>query len=290
MPLPQTEQELRKLIIEHGAGLPPQQRTIADYLVENLQTVPFLPIPELATRIGVSEATIVRFAKRIGFTGFSDLKMVLVDLLKQQLPATGEAMAENKNATGDVLETVSRLEVANIERSIEAIDRSTFHDLAECVHRAPHTYTFGMGVSAHLAELAAYTLTQIGIRARCLSTRYSSPREQLVTVAPEDLLIVLSFPPYSRQTLQLLEAAVARGAATASVCDRLTAPAAGIARWALPVRSDNMMFTNAVAAVTVLFNALACEVATSHRYEAIDAISAINRVLNDDENVIPLDR
>lgn len=286
---PRTEKELRDLIVAHGAALPPQQRTIADYLVEHLQTVPFLSIPELAHRIGVSEATIVRFAKRIGFAGFSDLKMVLVDLLRQQLPAAGDDTS-NAPVSDDVLTTVARLEVTNIERSIEAIDRAVFDAAAEAVHQAPHTYTFGMGVSAHLAELAAYTLTQIGVRARCFSTRYSSPREQLVVVEPNDLVIVLSFPPYSKQTLRLLEEANDRGAGTIAVCDRLTAPAASRARWTLPVRSDNMMFTNAVAAVTVLFNALAGEVASSHRQDAIDAISAINRVLTDDDNIIPLDR
>jgi DNA-binding MurR/RpiR family transcriptional regulator len=284
-----TDTELRELIVKHGGTLPPQQRIIADYLVEHLQTVPFLSIPELAHRIGVSEATIVRFAKRIGFTGFSELKMALVDILQNQLPTadeTARAVPDDSN----VLQTVARMEITNIERSLEAIDRKVFDSVAEAIHRSSHTYTFGMGVSAHLAELAAYTLTQIGVRARCFSTRYSSPREQLVVVDPEDLVVVLSFPPYSRQTLHMLEGAVERGAATVAVCDRLTAPAAGIADWALPVRSDNMMFTNAVAAVTVVFNALAGEVASSHQQDAIDAISTINRVLSEDENVIPLDR
>ena len=36
-----------------------------------------------------------------------------------------------------------------------------------------------------------------------------------------------------------------------------------------PVKSDNMMFTNAVAAFTVMLNALATEIATCHREESI---------------------
>jgi hypothetical protein len=57
----------------------------------------------------------------------------------------------------------------------------------------------------------------------------------------------------------------------------------------LAVKSDNMMFTNAIAAVTVLFNALATEIATRHRGEAIEAISHINRVLTEDADVVSED-
>ncbi len=73
---------------------------------------------------------------------------------------------------------------------------------------------------------------------------------------------------------------------TVAVTDRVTAPAAAVATWTLPVKSDNMMFTNAVAAVTVLLNALATEIATSHREESIAALSRINRILDDDDDVL----
>jgi DNA-binding MurR/RpiR family transcriptional regulator len=278
------EAAFRELVLLHAENLPPQQHAIADYLLEHLQVVPFLSIPELARRTGASEATVVRFAQRIGYDGFSDLKMALVEILQQRLgpePAPPEI-----DVDGDVLESVATLETANIRRSVDGLDRSVFAAVAEAVFSADHTYTFGLGVSAHLAELTAYTLTQIGIRATPLSTRFSSPVEQAVALRHGDLLLVLSFPPYSRQTLDLLDAARERGATTLAFTDRLTSPAARRARLVLPVRSDNMMFTNAIAAVTVVLNALSTEIATRHRGEAIDAISHINRVLADDPDVV----
>jgi DNA-binding MurR/RpiR family transcriptional regulator len=288
MNLVEHESEFRDLVVKHAAALPPQQRAIADYLLEHMQTVPFMSVPELAERTGVSEATIVRFAQRIGYGGFAELKMELVELLQERLGGTDEG--DRREPGDDVLESVATLEAGNIRRTVEGIDRSTFTAVADAVFRAEHTFTFGMGVSAHLAELAAYTLVQIGVRATTLSTRYSSPREQLVAMRPSDILIALSFPPYSRQTLEMLEEARDLGAATVAVCDRLTAPAASLARWALQVKTDNMMFTNAVAAMTVVFNALATEIATSHRGRAIEAFSRINRILTEDADVIAPER
>lgn len=285
----ETDSDLRDLVVAHAEELPPQQRAIADYLLENLQSVPFLPVPELARRIGVSDATVVRFAKRLGFSGFSDLKVALVGLLQQKLHGNGAEGAADA-VSDDLLQSVAALEIGNIERSVSSIDRAHFRGAAEAVYGSAHTYTFGMGISAYLAELAAYTLTQIGVRASCLSTRFTSPREQVVMIDPEDVVVVLSFPPYSRQTLQLLDEAVARKVPTVAVCDRVTSPAGRTATWALPVKSDNMMFTNAVAAVTVLFNALAVEIATTHQAETIGTISDINVLLEDDENIVPPDR
>jgi len=265
--------------------MPRQQRSIADYVLEHLTTVPFLSVPELARRVGVSEATVVRFAQRLGYPGFSELKVELVELLQQQLRQGADGPAED--VVLDVLGAVAELEVANIRRTVDALDRKVVAEVAEAFFAADGVFSFGMGVSAHLAELAAYSLLQIGLRASCLSTRFSSPREQLVAVTPRDLVLVFSLPPYSRQALDVLDEARRIGVPAVAVTDRVTAPAARLARWVLPVKSDNMMFTNAIAAVTVLLNALATEVAAGHREQAIAALSRINRALAEDEDVLP---
>ncbi|MCU0234010.1 MAG: MurR/RpiR family transcriptional regulator [Thermoanaerobaculales bacterium] len=279
------ETGFRDLVAREGATMPRQQRSIADYVLEHLTTVPFLSVPELARRVGVSEATVVRFAQRLGYPGFSELKVELVELLQQQLRQGADGPAED--VVLDVLGAVAELEVANIRRTVDALDRRVVAEVAEAFFAADGVFSFGMGVSAHLAELAAYSLLQIGLRASCLSTRFSSPREQLVAVTPRDLVLVFSLPPYSRQALEVLDEARRIGVPAVAVTDRVTAPAARLARWVLPVKSDNMMFTNAIAAVTVLLNALATEVAAGHREQAVAALSRINRALAEDEDVLP---
>jgi DNA-binding MurR/RpiR family transcriptional regulator len=282
------EDGFRERVIRKAADLPPQQRAMADYVLEHLTAVPFLSVPELARRVGVSEATVVRFAQRIGYPGFSELKMELVDILQNRLNgATDEAP---EVVAEDVLASVATLEVTNIGRSVEALDRRDFDAVADAMFEAECVYTFGMGVSSLLAELAAYNLLQVGIRATPLSNRFTSPREQLVGLGEGDLLVAISLPPYSRQSLDLLADAKQLGIATLAICDRPTAPAANLSRWSLPIKSDNMMFTNAIAAVTVLLNALVTQIATSHREESLEALARINRALLEDEDVLPSTR
>jgi DNA-binding MurR/RpiR family transcriptional regulator len=285
MPKGTPESEFKERLAKLAADLPPQQQVIAEYVLEHLTAVPFFSVPELAHRTGASEATVVRFAQRLGYPGFSELKMELVDLLQSRLSDLSEESPEE--VAEDLLGSVATLETTNIGRTVESLDREHFSEVAEALFNSSRVHTFGMGVSALLAELAAYTLLQVGVRASCLSTAFSSPREQLVGVGADDVVVIFSLPPYSKQSLAILRDAADLGISTIAVSDRLTSPAAGLARWALAVKSDNMMFTNAVAAVTVLINALATEIAASHREEALAALSQINRVMTEDEDLLP---
>lgn len=271
---------LRDRLLTHVNGLSRQQRLIADYLLDHLQEVPFLSVPQLAERSGASEATVVRLCRSIGFKGFSDMKMAVVESLREEMRAPGAARGGEPEAT-DVLSAVAELEHHNIDRTLKSIDRRAFRRVAALLHQADHVFTFGLGISAQLAELAAYLFTEHGLRANRLSTHFTSPREQLVAMRPGDVLVVFSFPPYSRQTLEMLEEARGRGMRTVAVTDRAAAPAVALANESLRVSSHGMTFTNATSSTTVLLNALAVEVASRHRGDTVDALSRINRILSD---------
>jgi DNA-binding MurR/RpiR family transcriptional regulator len=277
---------LRDRLLSHVNQLSRQQRLIAEYLLDNLQEVPFLSVPQLAQRSGASEATVVRLCKSIGFDGFSDMKMAVVENLREEMNTSSAAGEDSPGTATDVLEAVAELERHNIRTTLNGIDRAAFDRAATLLCEAGHIFTFGLGISAHLAELAAYLFTEHGLRANHFSTRFTSPREQLVTMRESDVLMVFSFPPYSRQTLEMLEEAADRSMKTIAVTDRLSAPAAANASETLVVSSHGMTFTNATSSTNVLLNALVVEIASSHRGETVDALSSINRILRDRSDVV----
>jgi DNA-binding MurR/RpiR family transcriptional regulator len=281
---------LRTRILGAFDGLPPQQKQLAGYCLDHPQEVPFLGIPDLARRSGVSEATVVRFAQRLGYTGFAELRSALLETVRQRVarpggrPALPEALSHAPDE--DMLAAVARQEVANIRETVERLDRGDFRGAAKAIYRADHVYSFGLGVSSHLSGLLTYLLTQIGVRSTRLSTGFSSGLEQLVVLRPTDVLVVVSFPPYSRQTIEMLRQTADRGIPTVAICDRAGSPVGTIAAHVLPVRTDNMMFTNSFAAASVLLNALTTEIALLDRDQSAQAVSWISQVLEGDEGVI----
>ena len=282
------EPDIKRLVVDHYESLPQQQKVVADYILAHLQEVPFLSVPELADRSGASEATIVRFAQRIGFDGYAALKEHLLAGVRERVALPSGAAAElfARVPQDDTLRVVATQEIGNIEGSVNALDRETFGPAATMLYRADHVYAFGMGISSHLADLTTYMLTQIGLRATTLSLRFSSPLEPLVALRPSDCLFVYSFPPYSRATIEMMREASDRGIPCLAVTDRLTSPAAQLARVVLLVRSENMMYTNSVAAVSVLVNALATEIALRHQDSAAAAVTRITRILAQDKDTL----
>ena len=289
---PGNDRGLRERIVDHVGSLSPQQRVIAEYFLDHLQEIPFLSVPELAERTGASEATVVRFCQRIGYSGYSDLKEALVDLAREEMKASNVDydIANSSDGDKDFLRAMGKLEQHNIERTLDNIDQAIFRHVAASLFKADHIFTFGLGISAYLADLAAYLFTEHGLRSTCLATRYTSPREQLVVLRPSDLVLAFSFPPYSRQTLEVLEESRDKGVPTVVVTDKTTAPAVALAHDALVVSSHGMSFNNATSSVNVLLNALVVEIASRHRGETADAISRINRILREQPYLIDDDR
>jgi DNA-binding MurR/RpiR family transcriptional regulator len=277
--------EIRDTILRHAAELPRQQRLIADYILDHTTAIPFVSVPDLARRAGVSEATVVRFAQRLGYSGFTELKMAVVDVIEQGLEGS-EAELSDDEPTESVLDAVASLEVNNIRRTVGGLDQEVFGRAARAVAQAEHVYACGVGISSFLVDLLCYALRQIGIRAVALTGRGTSPREPVVLMTEGDLVIGVSLPPYSRQTLDVMEAAAERGVGILAVTDRISAPAARMTDLVLVVKSDNLMFTNAVAAVGVLANALAAQAATVNRERALHAIAGINHAIASESTVV----
>lgn len=271
--------------------LPPRQRSIAEYLLDHQQEVPFLDIPEIARRARTSPATVVRFAQSLGYEGFAELKADVLAALRRRVveppPRQTVPQALANAAADDTLADVARQELGNIEHTLAHLDRSQFVAAAAAMLRADHVYTFGLGISSHLAGLLSYLLIQVGQRSTRLGAGYSSPLEQLVVLRPTDLLVAFSFPPYSRKTLEMVQQVSARGIPTIGICDRAAAPISTVARFTLPVKSENRMFTNSFAAASVLLNALSTEIAARDRTRALDAVSRISQVLDEDDGLIP---
>ena len=212
----------------------------------------------------------------------------LVETLREELQShsAGQGAEAGDVRRGDPLNAVGELEQHNIRRTIELIDRKAFEEVASMLFRADHIFIFGLGISAYLSDFASYLFTEHGLRATSFGTRFSSPREQLVVLRPTDLVLGFSFPPYSRQTLEVLEEARERGARTVAITDRPSAPAVALAERSLTVSSHGMMFNNSTAAVDVLLNALLVQIASQHRGETVEALSRINRILRDQSYLI----
>jgi DNA-binding MurR/RpiR family transcriptional regulator len=274
------EKSFRERVLKVYETLTPQQRLVADFMLEHVREVAFLSVPELSARTQTSDATVVRFAQSLGFDGFTTLKQALSSALRDEVVfGLPKALSELKQRPNeDAVSAVMALELENIQKSVDTLDRKGVSAAADALFAAEHVHTFGVGISAHFAELFAYQLLQVGVRASAISNRLASPLEALASARKGDLVAVFSFPPYYEATVSLAEAATAQGLTLLAFSDKLTSKVARLADHALTARSDNMMYTNAFAAVSVVLNALVTVAALRHEAHAGQALAHIQDI------------
>src|SRR5690554_2190232 len=91
-------------------SMPAKQKIITDYIVSNFNDVVFNTITEIATKIDVSEASLVRYSKNLGFNGFYDFKLAMVEYYKSHFSILGkinkaiEGLPTNKLCFSDLIQ------------------------------------------------------------------------------------------------------------------------------------------------------------------------------------------
>ena len=271
--------DLEALIKRKYPELPENQRKVADFLIQNIREAPFLSVMEIEGRSGASKATVVRLAQSLGFSGFLEMRGKLIQGVQSQMRITEMFPLLAGTSREETLTAVADQDVRNINQTINQLDRKVFADVARMILNASRVYTLGLGISSLMARILAYSLSQVAIRSTSLVHDYETFIEQIHLFDRSDLIIAFSFPPYSKETIEVVRAAARRKTRVVAVTDRVTSPVSLYAARVIPVVSQNMLFTNSFSAISVIINALTTEVALLNKAKALKNLKESEKLL-----------
>lgn len=277
-------QKIEKAIYQALPAMPPNQKKLAEYLLENMNLVPLLPIQDIAQQARVSKASVVRFAQQIGYKGFKELKEAFSSSLIDQLSPTEKykvATLEQDNRV-DSVTLVAENVMTNIHETLKYIDKKKFTQAVDAIIRANNIYCLGLELSASLSQLMTFLLCLYHYPAHHLSLDYLRFKEQVAHMSEDDLLIAFSFSPYSRETVEAIAHAKQKGLTSIAFTDKKTAPIRNFATYSFQIKTDNLMFSNSVGAITVLINAIITELNFRDRERTLKALENIEDNIKDD--------
>ena len=279
--------EIKDKIKSKYESLPKNHRKIADYFINNFDKIPFLNVQELSESTGASVASIVRFAQRAGYKGFSDLRESITDSLQKGMH-NGEIfpLLEKRKIEDDLLTEVGNLDIKNINDTLNMIERKSFNYVIERISSAESVLTGGLGISYLLAEILAYQLTQVGINSSVLKHTHTLFHEQVLFLNQKDLLVLFSFPPYSKETLDLARFAEERRIDVIAITNKPASPITYYTKANLIVESRNMLFTNSFAAISVLINAIATSCAVKDKSRAKKILKESEEIMESQNQTI----
>lgn len=234
------------------------QRRIADFIINHYDEAAFMTAAKLGDEVGVSESTVVRFATELGFEGYPQFQKALQELIRSKLTIVQRLDVTRARMRDDeVLRQVALSDINNIRRTIEDLDDSIFYSAVDAIVNARQVYVFGAGSCKHLAGfLTHYLQLLVGKTRRVTVASPSQICEQMIDLAPEDVVIGISFPRYSKISVQAMHYAQNKGATVIALTDSVLSPIAPYATNLLTAHSDMASVVDSLVAPLSVINAL----------------------------------
>lgn len=260
-----------------------RQRDIAEYIRENGGAAAYMTASVLGKNAGASEATAVRFASALGYSGYHEMQQALRESLRLRLTTVQRIEdANDRMRDRDVIDSVLLADADKIASAMRELDRSAFEHAVELLLRAKRIYIVGMRSSAILAQFMNYYLRLLfdSVFLVCPSGG-SEVFEHLINLAPGDSVFAISFPRYSTGTVRAAEFAHRRGAGVIVLTDSPHSPVAKNADAVLTAKSEMASFVDSLVAPMSIINAIIAYIGKKRPREVADKFSVLEELWNE---------
>ena len=211
-----------KIIEKHFADFTKSEREIAAYVLANLRQIPFETGATIAEKVGVSQMTVGRFLRSIGYERLRDLKE---DLRSQSINpgfmVTDRLKNLNKNSgEGQDLQ-------ANLQRDIEAqiavyefVGSDVWRNSIEKIISADAVFVTGFQTLEGIASDFCARLQYLRPDVNFLTSADGTFAPLFVGSAKKPVLILFEMRRYTKYSLKLAEMAKKKGIDVIIICDQ----------------------------------------------------------------------
>lgn len=207
-------------------------RRVADAIRANPAIVLEQTISELAASCGTSVASVVRFCRALGLSGYAQLRMSLATELGREaqfgLGMTLGAEIAHTDSLRDMASKVATLEIMAIEQTVSSMDFDALERVVAALDQAQRILLFGVGASHFVAQDLHHKLFRIGRNAFVMADSHEAWSAALLA-PPKTVAIGFSHSGATADTVRYLEIARSAGALTVAITGSPASPLAEMA-------------------------------------------------------------
>lgn len=276
-PLGEPLADLAERIRQRASSFSDGQKAVADYILREYERAAFLTAARLGQRVGVSESTVVRFAMALGYAGYPEMQQTVQDMVRSKLTTVDRLLGsvDGLEEHESVLAKVMQQDIDNIRQTLQETAPEVFEEAVRLILRARRIYVTGLRSASSLAVFLAFCLNWVLGNTHALISCVEDWLEQMGQLGPEDLLIAISFPRYTRKTVEIVDHARARGAQVLAITDSVMSPLARQATLVLPARSSIDSYIDSFTAPLSLINALLTAVAQRQKERTVASLDRL---------------
>jgi len=273
--------DFRQRLEDHLPSLTKSQQRIASYLLVSYDEATFLSAADLAERLNVSEATVVRFAKAVGYDGFPAMRRHLQELFRARFTPAARLqrkLSELARSQGHVLTKVLAMELQYLAEASESIDLADFDSAVDILLSGERIFVFASGPSGILADLATWRFRRLGIPTIAMTESGRHLLENLQLLQPGDVMLVAGFQHLTPEMVAVLDHARATACRSILLTDTLGPAFRDKADVILAARRGPVSTFHSLTVPMSVLNALILAVAMTRPEESLAALNRLQQL------------
>ncbi len=229
------------------------ERRIAEFVLEHKEVVESASVQDIAERIGVSAASIVRFSKKAGFKGFSDMKVSLAKDHESSIALETNFIIDGTESFDGLISKARLSSLNTVDMTYRLLDLPTLKLVSEKVVSARKIFVVGVGGSGIIADDFYQKLTRIN-----KDVFYSWDTNLSISAMShcneDDLVLLFSYSGNTRDVVNLQKIGKAKGATTVAITQLGMNPLANLSDYVISIPMEEAEIRlGAIASRTSMF-------------------------------------
>jgi DNA-binding MurR/RpiR family transcriptional regulator len=265
-------------VAERGAELAPAERRVAELLLDLGPEATLLSAAALAEQLGTSDATVVRTAKSLGYSGLAELRRALASYGDN--PPLGERLRRTLEQTpsGELLASAIRSHLSALETLNHNVSSQAFQDAVAILAGRARVVWRAVGRAANLAAYGQLITQRIGKPSSALVHTGTSFADELLALAPGDAIVVFAYGRLQSHVRVLLERAEALTVPVVLITDTLGRKLDDAVDVTLQCGRGTPGLFASHATTLVVIEALVLAIAATHQAESEASLTELNEL------------
>ncbi|MEL4373698.1 MurR/RpiR family transcriptional regulator [Brucella cytisi] len=265
--VPTNIKEFEAKLLEVSDRLPKRLKQCADFVAANQDRIAVSTVAEMAEGAGVQSSAFMRFCQIMGFSGFSEMQKLFRDSYAGGWPDYSTRLQHlRETATGSAPALLAEFAEAgrtSLEGLLKTIDPDALEKAVQLLASAQTIHIVGIRRAFPVASYLAYALEKMQVPAMLHSA--VGKLENLHAIREGDVLLAITFSPYSPETVTMAETVAARGIDVVGITDTFVSPMSKSAKQTLLVSEVDFGAFRSLSATLCLAIALAVAVGTARQ-------------------------
>ena len=237
---------IAKLYRKNFNNLTKAEKQIAEYICSNPKKVITMTSLDLGKELNISDATVLRFSKKIGFSKYTELKEYLTGELEARKSVI-DKMLDNWNNDREDNNSIKKMinaDIKNMQKLYIDLELEEIENAVNLIQNAKKVYVIGVGSSRAVAEMLGWHCMVLGMESVTITEGGYGLFEKIAHVTPEDCVIFFSVPKYLKDEVNMMELLNKKKVPSIVITNNLFSKISSYATIFLPVETDNTSFFN----------------------------------------------